>query len=205
MKLFFSPGACSLAPHIVLREAQLEFDLEKVDLNTKRTDAGADFLTISDKGAVPALELDNGELLTEGAVIMQYIADQRPESALLAGPGTFARVRVQEWLNFISSEMHKEFKPLFKPDSHEQCKLSAREQLAKRFAYVEGRLDGREFLMEQQFTVADAYCFNILSWTRYVRMSLEQYPNLQAYMHRVAARPAVRAALVAEGLNLRPT
>jgi glutathione S-transferase len=200
MKLYFSPGACSLSPHIVLREAGLNFSLEQVDTKTKQTKAGNDFWKINPKGYVPTLELDNGDRLTEGPAIVQYLADQKPESGLAPKSGTMERVRLQEWLNFITTEIHKGFSPLFRPTTPEDYKPIAREALFKRFEYIDKQLAGKQYLMGDKFTVADAYAFTVLNWTNFQKMDLAPYPNVVAYMERVKARPKVQEALKAEGL-----
>lgn len=200
MKLYFSPGACSLSPHIVLREAGLKFDIEKVSLADKKTEKGTDFLTVNPKGYVPALQLDSGGVLTEGPAIVQYLADQVPEKRLAPVAGSIERYRLVEWLNFISTEVHKSFSPLFKPNVPEETKQAARELLAKRLAFVAGKLEDSEYLMGNQFTVADAYLFTVLNWAGHVKLDLSPWPVLSAYHKRVAARPAVQAAMMAEGL-----
>jgi glutathione S-transferase len=200
MKLYYAPGACSLAPHIVAREAGLRLDLEKVDLGSGRTETGAAFAEINPKGYVPALALDNGEVLTEASALVQYLADQAPGSGLAPAAGTIERYRLLEWLGFISTEIHKGFGPLWKPDTPEAAKTIARNNLAKRFAYLDGRLAGGVFLLGDRFTVADAYLFTVTSWTNFHAIDLSPYPNLKAYMGRVAARPKVREAMNAEGL-----
>ncbi|HEY0136745.1 MAG TPA: glutathione transferase GstA [Nannocystis sp.] len=203
MKLYFSPGACSLSPHIALREAGLDFETERVDMATKKTRSGDDFTTINPKGYVPALRLDNGEVLTEGPAIVQYIADLAPEKQLAPAAGTFERVRLQETLNFISTELHKGFSPLFRKDCPEEWKEVVRANLGRRFAALDAQLASQPFLLGEQFTIADGYLFTVLGWTRFVNYDLAPYPNLVAYQARVAARPAVHAALEAEGLIKR--
>lgn len=198
MKLYFSPGACSLSPHIALREAGMEFDLEQVHLGTKKTKSGADFTLINPKGYVPALEIESGEVLTEGPVIVQYIADQRPESGLAPPAGTLGRYRLQEWLAFISTELHKQFAPLFKPRTPDEQKSAAREAVSRRLDLVAARLESAPYLMGDQFTVADAYLFTVLTWTKFAGIDLDRWPALVRYKDRVAARPAVQAALAAE-------
>jgi glutathione S-transferase len=200
MKLFFSPGACSLSPHIVLREAGLDFELEKVNLGTKQTKTGANFRTINPKGYVPVLQLDDGQVLTEGSAIVQYLADRKPEAKLAPPWGTMERYRLQEWLNYIATELHKGFSPLFSPRLPEEQKQATREALGARFDFVSKSLEGKEYLLGATFSVADAYLFTILSWTEHAAIDLAKWPALQAYVARVAARPAVRAALKAEGL-----
>jgi glutathione S-transferase len=203
MKLYFSPGACSLSPHIALREAGLDFEIERVDMATKKTRGGDDFTTINPKGYVPALRLDDGEVLTEGPAIVQYIADLAPEKQLAPAAGTFERVRLQEVLNFISTELHKGFSPLFRKDCPEAWKQVVRANLGRRFADLDAQLGARQFLLGDRFTIADGYLFTVLGWTRFVNYDLAPYPNLVAYQQRVAARPAVHAALEAEGLIKR--
>jgi glutathione S-transferase len=199
MKLYFSPGACSLAPHIALREAGLKIDLEKVDLVAKKTERGADYWSINPKGYVPALQLDNGEILTEVSALLQYLADQRPGANLLPAAGTLERTRVVEWIGFIATELHKGFGPLWKPNTPDAYKPIVVETLAKRLQYVESQL-GSAYLTGAQFTVADAYLLVIVSWAKYLKVDLTPYAKLRALLDRIAARPAVRAAMVAEGL-----
>lgn len=200
MQLYYSPGACSLSPHIVLREAGLSFDLEQVDLKAKQTKSGADFAQVNPKGYVPALRLDDGQILTEGPVIVQYLADRKPESGLAPAAGTMDRYRLQEWLAFISTELHKTFSPLFKPDTPEESKRIAKENIANRFGYLDRHLADRQYLTGDRFTVADAYAFTIVNWSKPMQIDLSRWPNLTAYMERVAARPKVQEALKAEGL-----
>jgi glutathione S-transferase len=198
MKLYFSPGACSLASHIALREAGIDFQAEKVDLRTHKTAAGGDYYAINPKGYVPALQLDDGAVLTEGAAIMQYIADQKPASRLAPVAGTLERYRLQEWLNFVGSELHKSFSPLFNPATPDELRKATRERLEKRLEYVAGQLAGRSYLMGEQFTVADAYLFTVLSWTQAVGLDRAKWPVLEAYYQRVGERRAVQAAREAE-------
>ncbi len=200
MKLYYKAGACSLSPHIVLREAGLAFELERVDLASKKTGSGGDYFGVNPKGYVPALALDDGQLLTEGPAIVQYLADLVPEKRLAPPAGTMARTRLQEWLNFIATELHKGFSPLYNPRAPEEWKAVARELLAKRIALVAERLADRDYLMGEDFTVADAYLFTVLNWAGFAKVDLSPWPVLGAYQARVAARPAVRAALLAEGL-----
>ena len=200
MKLYYAPGACSLSPHIVLREAGLKFDLEKVDLATKKTHDGGDYLKINPKGQVPALKLDDGAVLTEGPAIVQYLADQKPGSGLAPASGSMERYRLQEWLNFISTEIHKGFSPLFKPNTPDAYKTIAKENLAARFAHADAHLAGKQHVMGDRFTVADAYLFTVVSWSRMHKIDLAPWPNLKAYMDRVKARPKVQEAMKAEGL-----
>jgi glutathione S-transferase len=197
MKLYYSQGACSLSPHIVAREANLPLELEKVELSTGKTEKGADFAALNPKGYVPALVLDDGSLLTEGAVIVQYLADKAPASGLLPAAGTLERYRVQEWLNFIATEVHKGFSPLW-GDGSEETKNAARAALAPKFELLVGALAGKKFLTGDRFTVADAYAFTVLSWAQYVKVDLPS--ALTDYLGRVAARPGVQAALKAEDL-----
>lgn len=200
MKLYYSPGACSLSPHIVASEAGLAVDLEKVDLAEHKTESGQDYNTVNPKGYVPALRLDDGTVLTEGPAIVQYLADQKPGSGLIPAAGTIDRYRVQEWLNFIGTELHKNFSPLFNKASSDDVKHTAKTNINKRLAYLNDQLASRQYLMGGNFTVADAYAFTIVNWTNFVGIDLKPYPNLGAYMGRVAARPKVHEALKAEGL-----
>jgi len=200
VKLYYSPGACSMSPHIVLREAGLAFDLEKVDLGTKKTAAGADFNMVNPKGYVPALQLDDGSVLTEGPAIVQYLADMAPAARLAPANGTVERARLQEWLNFITAELHKGMGSLFSKDMPEAWRETVRKRLAQRLDYVEKQLAGRQFVLGGQFTVADAYLWTILSWGRYVGVDIAKWANVKAYFDRVGARPSVQAALKAEGL-----
>ena len=200
MKLYFSPGACSLSPHIVLQESGLDFTLERVDIPRRRTAAGADFLAINAKGYVPALELKDGTVLTEGPAIVQFVADMAPDRQLAPANGTLERYQLIEWLNFISTELHKGFSPLFRPTSTEDMKEAARANLTNRFGWLAQRLAGRDYLMGSQFTVADAYLFTVLGWAGFVKFDLSPWPVLSAYQHRVASRPAVQQAMRAEGL-----
>jgi glutathione S-transferase len=200
MKLFFSPGACSLSPHIVLQEAGLDFTLERVDIRARQTESGADFLAINSKGYVPALELEDGTVLTEGPAIVQFVADLVPDRQLVPAHGTLERYQVIEWLNFIATEVHKSFGPLFRPTATDDMKEAARANLSNRLGWIAGRLEGRDYLMGSQFTVADAYLFTALGWAAFVNFDLSPWPLLGAYQQRVAGRPAVQQALRAEGL-----
>ena len=200
MKLYYSPGACSLAPHIVAREAGIAIDLVKVDLMTHRTETGEDYFRINPRGYVPALEID-GELHTEVAALVQYLAEQAPASALLPPAGTIERFRVQQWLTFVSSELHKTFSPwLWHAETAEQTKQAARDKLGVRFTELDRHLADRAYLTGDTFTVADAYAFTIVNWSNFLKIDLKPYPNLSAFMARVAARPKVREALKAERL-----
>jgi glutathione S-transferase len=200
MKLYYSRGACSLAPHIVAHEAGLQIELDKVDTKTKTTQNGGDLKQVNPNAYVPVLQLDDGEYLTEAAVVVQYLADLRPQSGLAPAQGTMARYRLMEWLGFISTELHKGYSPLFQPTTPEEYKTLVRQKLALRLAYVESRLAGRQFLMGDAFSVADAYLFVIVNWSRATQVDLTAFPNLQAFQQRVAHRPAVQAAMKAEGL-----
>jgi glutathione S-transferase len=203
MKLYYSPGACSLSPHIVLREAGLPFDLVKVDTKTKKTEAGEDFSAINPKGYVPVVELDNGERLTEGPAIVQYLADQVPQKKLAPANGTLERARLQEWLNFITSELHKGFSPLFVPSTPEDYKPLVRERLLSRLAYVDESLGKtkKPYLLGDTFSVADAYLFTVANWAGFVGLDIKGLAKLGEYQGRVRERPAVAAALRAEGLT----
>lgn len=201
MKLYYSPGACSLSPHIVLREAGLDFTIEKVNLRTKETESGRDFSAINPKGYVPALELDGGEVLTEGPAIVQYVADLVPEKKLVPPAGTLARTRVQEWLNFIGTELHKNFTPLFNPASTDDIRNAAQANIARRLPIAATALDAHPYLIGDSFSVADAYLFTVLSWTGFVKVDITPWPSLAAFVERMKARPGVQAALAAEGLD----
>jgi glutathione S-transferase len=201
MKLYYKPGACSLSPHIVLREAGLDFTIEKVDLASKKTERGDDFLEVNPKGQVPTLQLNDGSILTEGVAIVQYIADQKPDRQLLPEVGTLARYHALEWLNFIATELHKGFTPLFNPRTPDEYKTIARETLDKKFAYINDVLGKQQYLLGARFSVADAYLFTVLGWAKALKFDLVALPNISAYLGRVAARPAVDAALTAEGLK----
>ncbi|HEX8612354.1 MAG TPA: glutathione transferase GstA [Telluria sp.] len=200
MKLYFSPGACSLSPHIVLLEAGLPFTTESVDLRKKVTASGADFSAINPKGYVPALETGQGVLLTEGPAIVQYLADLAPEKKLAPAAGTPERYLLVEWLNFISTELHKNFSPLFRPNIGEELMNYAHGNLSTRLAYVERMLDGRDYLTGAQFTVADAYLFTVLNWAKVVKFDLSGFPLVQAFQKRVSERPMVQQAMRDEGL-----
>ncbi|MFZ0499212.1 MAG: glutathione transferase GstA [Steroidobacteraceae bacterium] len=200
MKLFYSSGACSLSPHIVAREAGIELQLQKVDLKTKTIATEGDFFAINPKGYVPTLQLDNGEILTEGPVVVQYLADLKPEKGLAPPAGTLPRYHLQEWLGFVNSELHKTYSPLFRPDTPAETRAERQAYLAKRYTVVEKQLAGRSFLMGDQFTVADAYLFTVTTWAHKVKFDLAPFPNVRAFQERVAARPAVQAAMKEEGL-----
>jgi glutathione S-transferase len=200
MKLYYAPAACSLAPHIVAREAGLKIDLDKLDFTTRKTEGGENFADVNPKGYVPALRLDNGEVLTEVATLVQYLADQAPKSGLAPANGTLERYRLQEWLTFVSSEIHKGFGPLWNPATPDAAKDIAKANLAKRFAYLDQHLASRPYLTGERFTAADAYLFTVVNWVNFHNVDLAPYANLKAFMDRVAARPAVQQAMQAEGL-----
>ena len=201
MKLYFSPGACSLAPHIVLQESGLPFDLVKADLKTHQLAAdGSDYYPITSKGQVPLLELDGGERLSEGPAITQYIADQVPAKNLAPANGTMARYRVQEWLNFVTSELHKGIGGLFNPAMPEDGKAVIRAKATSKLKWVDEQLEGKQYLVGDAFTIADAYLFTITNWTGHTGIDISDLKNLGAFQARMAARPAVQAALKAEGL-----
>ena len=203
MILYYSKGACSQAPHIILHETGLHHDSVAVDLKTKRTEDGRDYLTINPKGAVPALELASGEILTENAVVLQYIAEAADDAQLLPRHGDFERYRVLEWLNFIATELHKGFGPLFKSTS-EETKQFARDQVSLRFDYVERRLGDGPYLLGERFTLPDAYLFVMLGWTGMHGIDLNRWPNLKAFRERMERRPSVRRVLEFEGLVEEP-
>ncbi|WP_417642353.1 glutathione transferase GstA [Enterobacter kobei] len=200
MKLFYKPGACSLAPHIILRETGKAFTLEAVDLMTKRLGDGSDYLAINPKGQVPALQLDDGTLITEAVVIMQYLADSVPQKNLLAASGELSRYKTLEWLNYIATELHKGFTPLFRPDTPDEYKPTVRGLLEKKLSFVNGELASREFITGDHFTIADAYLYNVLRWARAIKLEMGSLSNIDAFMARVAARESVIATLAAEGL-----
>ncbi len=203
MKLYYTPGSCSLSPHIVLREAGMPVELERVDLATKKTERGTDFTAVNPKGQVPALQLDNGEILTEGAVIVQYIADRKPASDLVPPAGSMERYRVQEWLNYVASEVHKTFAPMFNPKTPETFREMVKEKLANQFGYLDRHLAKNQYLTGSKFTAADAYAFTVVNWSRLpmVAIDLARWTNLSAYMAKIAARPKVEEAMKAEGLK----
>jgi glutathione S-transferase len=200
MKLYYSPGACSLSPHIALHEAGLAHELVKVDLKAKTTESGEDFAKINPKGQVPALMLDSGELVTEGPVIVQIIADKAAGKNLAPANGTDERYKLQEWLNFTTSELHKNFSPLFNPAIPDEVKKFFADRIVGKFKYADSQLAGRDYLMGKQFTVADGYLFTMLSWADRMKIDLSGMKNLMAYKDRIAARPNVQAALKMEGL-----
>ena len=200
MKLYYSPGACSLSPHIVLHEAGLAFDAVLASTKTHKLQDGTDFYTINPLGYVPVLELDDGTRLREGPAIVQYLADQAPHKNLAPAHGTLGRYRLQEWLTFIGTEIHKTFSPLFVPGTPEDYKPQVKQRLLARLQWVDSELAGKPYLMGEQFSVADAYLFTVTNWGQYVGLDISQLKNLVAYRERIAARPAVQAAMKAEGL-----
>lgn len=200
MKLYYSPGACSLAPHIVLREAGLPVELLKVDTSSHVTAEGGDYFAVNPKGQVPMLELDDGTRLTEGPVVSQFIADHAKASSLMPAAGTLERYRVMEWLNYITSELHKSFTPLFAPELDAAAKRTLAARLVKKYVWVDAQLANRHYLTGDAFTAADAYLFVVTGWAKFVQLELGHLAHLQAFLNRVAQRPAVRDALRAEGL-----
>jgi len=200
MKLYYAPGACSLSPHIVARELGIDIDLEKIDNKTKRTASGADYLTINPKGYVPAIELDDGQVLTEGPAIVQYLADQKPGAGLVPPAGTMERYRMQEMLGYINSELHKTYSPLFNDATPQETRNERLAHLKKRYALLDQRLANQPYLCGDRLTVADAYLFVVTTWANFVKLDLSGFPNVLAFQKRVAARPAVKAAMKAEGL-----
>ena len=201
MKLYFAPGACSLSPHIVMREAGAKYDLEQVNNQEKKTKSGVDYWTVNGKGQVPVLEFDSGDRLTEGPVIVQWIADQNPGAGLIPAAGKPERYRVQEWLNFVTSELHKSFGPIFRPTTPDAYKTISKENLGKRFDWLDKQLAGKQYLTGDKFTVADAYLFTVLGWSKYLNIDLTPWPNVVAFAARVGQRPKVKEALAAEGLT----
>ena len=200
MKLFYMPGACSLAPHIVANEAGIDLELVKVDGASKTTEAKQDYLATNPNGYVPALVLDDGETLTEASVVMQYLADRKPDSGLIPASGEMNRYRVQQWLNFVATELHKGFAPLFRPNTPEHTKVINKEHLTKRVKFLDTRLADRSYLMGDAFSVADAYLWTVLGWAKHVGLDLSGFANVQRFLGTVAARPAVQKSLREEGL-----
>ncbi|BCF99893.1 glutathione S-transferase [Paraburkholderia sp. PGU19] len=200
VKLYYSPGACSLASHIVAREAGIAIELVKVDFSSKRTQVGIDFLTINPKGNVPVLELDDGSFLTEGPAIIQFLADSKPERDLVPRNGAMSRYRLQEWLGFINSDLHTNYAPLFNPATPELIRSAKQEVLFKYYAFIERSLTSQQWLLGEQFSAADAYLFTVTNWARHVGLDLSRLPAITAFQQRVAGRPQVREALLAEGL-----
>ena len=201
MKLYYSPGACSLSPHIVLHEAGLAFELVMAPTKTHKLQDGTDYYTINPLGYVPMLELDDGTRLREGPAIVQYVADQVPAKNLAPANGTLPRYRLQEWLTFLGTEIHKSFSPLFNPGMPEEGKQIYRERLANRFDFVNRELEGKQYVMGDNFTVADAYLYTVTRWTKPMQIDISRYPNLVAHNARVEARPAVQMALQHEKLS----
>ena len=200
MKLYYAPGACSLCPHIVARELGIDIDIEKTDTKTKRTASGVDYLTINPKGYVPTIELDDGQVLTEGPALVQYLADQKPEAGLVPPPGTMERYRMQEMLGYINSELHKTYSPLFNDATPQETRNERLAYLKKRYALLDQQLAKQPYLFGDRFSVADAYLFVVTSWASFVKLDLSGFPNVLAFQKKVAARPAVKAAMKAEGL-----
>jgi glutathione S-transferase len=201
MKLYYAPGACSLSPHIVAREAGIAIELERVNTKTHTFKGDSDFYAVNPKGYVPALQLDDGQVLTEGPAIVQYLADKKPASGLVPACGTMERSRVQEMLGYINSEIHKNYSPLFNDKTLPEVRKEKEDYLRKRYPIVEKQLAGKAYLFGDKFTVADAYLFTVTHWAQYVKLDLSEFPNLLAFQKRVAARPAVQEAMKAEGLN----
>jgi glutathione S-transferase len=201
MKLYYYPGACSLAPHIVAREAGIALTLEKVDLANRTTETGANYLAVNPKGYVPALGLQDGSVLTEASAIIQYLADNQADADLAPAHGTMERYRLLEWLGFISTEIHKGFGPLWNPTTPDAVKTATKERLATRFALLDETLGKQPFLTGDKFTIADAYLFTVVNWTNFHGIDISSFPNLQAFQARVASRPSVQQALEAEGLT----
>lgn len=200
MKLYYSPGACSLSPHIVASELGIALELEKVDTKTKLTETGANFVEINPKGYVPALVLDNGDVLTEGPAIVQYLADLKPEANLIPANGTLPRYHLQSMLGYINSEIHKNYSPLFNPNTTAEARTEKSDYLRKRYALLETRLTNQDFLFGDQFTVADSYLFVVTNWANYLKLDLSGFPALMAFQKRVASRPGVQTAMRAEKL-----
>ena len=201
MKLYSHSGMCSLSPHIILRESGLDFTLITVDLQTQKTEQHEDYLKINSKGQVPALQLDDGTVLTEGVAIVQYLADLKPDRQLLAPAGSLTRYQTLAWLNFIATELHKRFDPLFRPGVPEEYRIMVREQLQQKLGWVNGELRGKHWLMGLRFSVADAYLYTIMRWVKHIRLDISGLAELEEWYQRVEERPAVRAALETEGLK----
>ncbi len=200
MKLFYSPGACSLSPHIALLEAGLPFSLQKVDLKDKKLETGGDFNGVNGKGYVPALQLDNGQVLTEGPAIVQYIADRNPAAGIAPAEGTMERYKLQEWLNFITSELHKSMGSMFNPAQSPEWKEAVKATLSKRLDWLSQQLEGKQYLLGEKFSVADGYLFTVLGWAKLVKFDLGEWPVIEQYAARVGQRPKVVEAMKAEGL-----
>ncbi|HEX6638961.1 MAG TPA: glutathione transferase GstA [Steroidobacteraceae bacterium] len=201
MQLYFSPGACSLASHITAREAGIPVRLERADTKTKKLTDGSDYYAVNSKGAVPALKLDDGQILTEGVAIMQYLADLKPDSKLAPAAGTIERYRLQEWLNYITSEIHKSFSPLWNPANDPKVLEYAKANLEKKLDWTNAQLVGKKYLTGDTFTIADAYLYAVINWAYFLNIGLDKWPALKEFHARVAARPRVQEALEAEGLN----
>jgi glutathione S-transferase len=200
MKLYYSPGACSLSPHIVAREAGIDLEYDKVDTRAHTFNAGSDYYKVNPKGYVPALEIKAGEVLTEGPAIVQYLGDQKPQSGLVPAAGSMERYRLQEMLGYINSEIHKAYSPLFSSTTPPQTVEDRKAYLTKRYKLLDEKLAGRNFLLGDRFTAADAYLFTVTRWAHHVKLDLSGMPNIQAFQKRIEARPAVQAAMKAEGL-----
>ncbi len=200
MKLYYAPGSCALAPHIVANEAALPVELIRVDLATKLTEHGTDYTAANSNGYVPALTLADGDTLTESSLLVQFLADQKPESGLIPAAGTMERYRVQQMLAFIATELHKSFSPFFKPGTPDETKAANREHLMRRIGYIDGRLEGKTYLTGETFTVADAYLWTVLGWAPHVGLDLSDFVNVQRFIAAVAARPAVMKSLQQQGL-----
>lgn len=203
MKLYYTPGACSLAPHIVLNELGLAFERERVDLRSGKLDDGSSFRDINPKGYVPVLRLDDGSLLTEGPAVVQYLADLKPASGLAPAAGTLPRYHLQEWLNFIATELHKQYTAFFHPKSTDGWKQVAMEMIRLRLGLLQDTLQRQDYLMGQSFTVADAYLFTVLSWSSHIGLDLSAWPAVQKYLRRIAERPSVKQAIQAEGITIQ--
>ena len=201
MKLYYAPGSCSLSPHIVLRETGLDFELDRIDIRTRQTESGVDYRTINPNGYIPALELDNGEILLEGPAIVQYLADLKPEANLIPKAGTINRYRVQSWLNYVASELHKKFGPLVIPGTPDEAKQKASEDIQQRLELARDRLADNDYLVGNQFSVADVYLYVIVMWIGMFGMDAASWPELEAFKGRIEQRPAVAAAREAEGLS----
>ena len=201
MKLYYSPGACSLAAHIVAREAGVPLDLTKVDLGSHKLEDGSNYYDVNPRGYVPALRLKDGEpVLTEANIVVQYLADQKPEAGLMPKAGSTERYRAQQWLAFIATELHKNFSWLFNKDTPDATKTAVKDKLDMRLAELDGHLKSNDYILGKSFSAADAYAFTIINWVNFLGMNLKKFPNLQTFMDRVAARPKVQEALKAEGL-----
>ena len=203
MKLYYAPGACSLSPHIVAVEAGLPLEYEKVDLKTHKTESGEDYYAVNPKGYVPALRLDDGSVLTEGPAIVQFLADQKPDSRLAPANGTIARYRLQEWLTFIGTELHKQFVPIIGGKGTPEAQQEARDKISKRFAYADAKLAGHSYLLGEDFTAADAYLFVMLTWAKAFKIDFAKLANLSAFFERVSKRPKVQETLKSEGVQDR--